>query len=141
MTIVPFDPQDTMAHYDEYYRQQIGGGGAVYAGRTIMDMRGAGIGAFLGTMFKKAAPALLNAAKSVGRTVGKQAVNVARDVINGGDFAESATRGLRAAGGEVLGDVFDAVTVERPAKRRRAPPLAKKTKRRRRADKVPLLDD
>lgn len=140
MTIVAFDPQDTMAHYDEYYRQQIGGGAAVYAGRTIMDMRGAGIGAFLGKMFKKAAPVLLNAAKSVGRTVGKQAVNVARDVINGDDFAESATRGLRAAGGEVLGDVFDAVTADRAPKRRRAPPFVKKNKRRR-ADKVPLLDD
>lgn len=127
MTIVPFDPQETLAHYDEYYRRQIGAGGAVYAGRTIMDMRGAGIGSFLGKMFKKAAPTLLNVAKSVGKSVGRQALNVARDALEGGDVSASAARGLRAVGADALDDVYDAVVGDRAPKARRRPAKRRRT--------------
>lgn len=139
MTIVPFDPQETLAHYDEYYRRQIGAGGGVYAGRAIMDMRGAGIGSFLGKMFKKAAPVLLNVAKSVGKSVGRQALNVARDALDGGDVSASAVRGLRAVGADALDDVYDAVAGDRataprrqPPTKRRQPTAARDAKRRRR---------
>jgi hypothetical protein len=132
MTIVPFDPQETVPYYDEYYTRQIGGGG-VYAGRAIMDMRGAGIGAFLGKMVKKAAPVLLNVAK----TVGRHAVDVAREALDGGDVASSVNRGVRSAGGEILGDVYDTIANDRqrrrPAIKRRAPASrGKKAKRARR---------
>jgi hypothetical protein len=86
-----------------------------------MDMRGAGIGSFLGKMFKKAAPVLLNVAKSVGKSVGRQALNVARDALDGGDVSASAVRGLRTVGAEALDDVYEAVAGDRrqPVKRRR----------------------
>jgi hypothetical protein len=147
MTIVAFDPQETLAHYDEYYRRQIGAGGAVYAGRAIMDMRGAGIGSFLGKMFKKAAPVLLNVAKSVGKSVGRQALNVAREALDGGDVSASAVRGLRAVGADALDDVYEAVGGDRatassrqPTKRRRAggDRVAGKRRRRQPTEAIPL---
>jgi hypothetical protein len=146
MTIVPFDPQETLAHYDEYYRRQVGAGGAVYAGRAIMDMRGAGIGSFLGKMFKKAAPVLLNVAKSVGKSVGRQALNVARDALDGGDVSASAVRGLRAVGANALDDVYEAVASDRTPKARRRPAKRRRTtggvgggkRPRRTAEGIPL---
>jgi hypothetical protein len=137
MTIVPFDPQDTLPYYEEYYTRQTGGGG-VYAGRPIMDMRGAGIGAFLGKMVKRAAPVLLNVAK----TVGRHAVDVAREALDGGDATQSANRGPRSAGGEILDDVYDVVADNgrRSSRRQSAPKRRSATrgggraKRRRRGD-------
>lgn len=131
MTIVPFDPQETVPYYEEYYTQQIGGGG-VYAGRAIMDMRGAGIGAFLGRMVKKAAPVLLNVAK----TVGRHAVDVARDALDGGDIASSANKRLRSTGGEVLDSVYNSIAGNnrRPAVKRHATSKQGRRVKRRRGD-------
>jgi hypothetical protein len=78
-------------------------------------MRGAGIGSFLGGLMKKAAPALLNVAK----TVGRHAVGVAREALEGGDAAGSVNRGLRSAGGEILDDVYDVVADNGQRRRRR----------------------
>lgn len=145
MTIVPFDPQDTLPYYEEYYTRQTGGGG-VYAGRAIMDMRGAGIGAFLGKMVKRAAPVLLNVAK----TVGRHAVDVAREALDGGNASTataSVNRGLRSAGGEILDDVYDTIAGggggggrSRSTRKRRATTSrgGKRAKRRRGGVGIPL---
>ena len=113
-----FDHGQTEQFYEEYYQRQVGDGLSVYSGRTVMD--GDGIGSFLGGMLKKMTPAL----KSVAKTVGRNALGIVRDVVDGKDLKQSAMRGLRSAGGEVLGDVFDAVSVDnsnaptRPSRKR-----------------------
>ena len=113
-----FDHGQTEQFYEEYYQRQVGDGLSVYSGRTVMD--GDGIGSFLGGMLKKMTPAL----KSVAKTVGRNALGIDRDVVDGKDLKQSAMRGLRSAGGEVLGDVFNAVSVDnyhaptRPSRKR-----------------------
>lgn len=106
--IVPFNPADTASFYDEYYSQQAGNGLAVFSGRRIMD--GDGIGSFLSGVFKASQPLLKNVAKSALKTVGKQALNVVGDVVAGKGLRESALGGLKNAGGEIMGDVFRAVS-------------------------------
>jgi hypothetical protein len=106
--IVPFNPHDSTEFYEEYYSRQAGNGLSVYAGRRIMD--GDGLGSFLGGVMKKMAPTLKGLAKSAAKTVGKQALNVMHDVVDGKDFRSSAARGLKNAGGEMMEDVFKAVS-------------------------------
>lgn len=109
--IVPFNPIETSDFYEDYYTRQVGDGLAVYSGRSVMD--GDGLGSFLGGMMKRVAPALKGLAKSVG----KRAIGVARDALDGKDFKSSAIQGLRNVGGDVLDDVFTAVSSPRKRKR------------------------
>ena len=85
---------------------------------------------------------LLNVAK----TVGRHAVDVAREALDGGDAATAVNRGLRSAGGEILDDVYDTVA-DNGRSRRRQPAVKRRSstrggggraKRRRRDIGIPL---
>ena len=140
--IVPYNPQDTSEFYETYYAHQVGDGLAVYSGRPIMD--GDGLGSFLGGVFKSIAPALKGVASSAVKTVGKQALNVARDVIAGDDFKSSALRGLKNVGGEVMRDVVSTVAGSGNFRKRRARPSSVNKggggRKKRRHNNRPVLD-
>ena len=114
MALEPFDVNETEGFYDRYYRMQDGDGLAVCKGKRVMD--GNGLGSILGGVFRAVAPALKSIAGSAARNLGKQALNVAGDVLRGEELGPSALRGLRAAGSGVLNDAARST-----GKRRRAP--------------------
>ena len=120
MTVVPYDFQDSNQFYEEYYSRQVGDGLAVYSGRRVMD--GDGLGSFLGGMLRKMAPTLKGIAKSAAKSVGKHALNVVGDVMEGNDFRTSAMKGLKNVGGEVVANVFEEVggRKRKPRKTKRA---------------------
>lgn len=106
--LTEFDHRETEDFFDGYYEAQVGEGLAVFNGKPIMD--GDGFGSFLGSLLKKAAPMLKTVAKSAAKTVGRNALGVVSDIAAGKNFKEAAMGGLRNVGGEVLGDVFEAVS-------------------------------
>ena len=129
--LAEFDHRQTEDFYDEYYARQVGDGLSVYAGKTVMD--GDGLGSFLGGVLSKMAPVLKTVAKSAAQSVGKNALSVMQDVAGGASFKDAALGGLKRAGGDVLGDVFEAVGSQRRSGRKRAakPRGGKRSKRKR----------
>ena len=128
--IVPFNPMDTADFYEEYYSRQVGDGLAVYSGRSVMD--GDGLLSLFSGVARRIAPALKGLAQSAVKSVGRQALNVAKDVASGRDFKESALDGLHGLGGDVINDVVNAVGGA-GTKRKRAGSNPKRNKRQRRA--------
>ena len=124
----PIDLNSTAGFYEEYYNQQHGNGLAVFRGKRHMD--GAGIGNILGSLFKSVGPTIARFGKSAARTVGRHAMNVARDVIAGEDLQTSALRNLKAGGADVLNDIMDSPKPSR--KRKRAAGSGKNSKRQKR---------
>lgn len=106
MGLVPFDPNETEPFYTQYYEYQDGDGLAVFRGKRHTDIQGDGIGSVLGGIFRAVAPTLKKVGKSAAMNLGKQALHVARDVLDGKNFKESAMSGLRSAGGDVLDDAI-----------------------------------
>jgi hypothetical protein len=79
--------------YDVDIVQQRGSGGGLPGFHAYKGyQRGGGLGSFFAGLFRRIFPIL----KSVGKVVGKQALstgaNIAADVVQGGDFKESATK-------------------------------------------------
>ena len=136
--IVPYDPHDSSEFYEEYYSRQVGNGLSVYAGRRVMD--GDGIGSFLGGLAKSFAPALKGLAKSAVKSVGRQALNVAKDVARGGDFKSSAMRGLRNVGGDVMDDVFQSIDGGRKKRKKKKVGAGPKRRKRQRGDGGTIFD-
>ena len=108
MEIEPFDFNETAPFYEEYYKLQEGQGLAVFRGRRHIE--GDGLGSMLGGLFKAVAPTLKSVGKAALSSFGKQAVGVAKDVLAGRDFKESALEGLKAAGGDMLDEGISAMT-------------------------------
>ena len=102
MTLVAFDPSEVEGFYEHYYQQQEGNGLAVFRGKRIMD--GNGLGSILGGVFRAVAPTLKNFAKSAAKSFGNQALSVAGDILRGEDAGQSALRGLKNVGGDILSD-------------------------------------
>lgn len=124
----PIDLNSTAGFYEEYYNQQHGNGLAVFKGKRHMD--GAGIGSVLGSLFKAVGPSIARIGKSAARSVGRHAMNVARDVLAGEDLQTSALRNLKTGGVEVLNDIMDSPAPSR--KRKRTSGTAKNGKRQKR---------
>ena len=80
----PYCCEARRALYEDYYTKQSGGELPVFYGAGTQ--RGYGIGSVLGGLFRRALPFL----KSGAEILGKQALNVATDMINGKSFKESA---------------------------------------------------
>ena len=80
----PFCCEASRALYEEYYTKQSGGDLSVFYGARTQW--GHSIGSVLGGLFRRALPFL----KSGAEILGKQAVNVATDMIDGKSFKESA---------------------------------------------------
>lgn len=70
-----------MAHYNEYYELQSGGGGGisrVFAGSRYQ--RGHGIGSFLGGLFRRVFPYLASGARAIGKEALRAGVKILDDV-------------------------------------------------------------
>ena len=111
----PIDLNSTAGFYEEYYNQQHGNGLAVFRGKRHMD--GAGIGNILGSLLKSVGPSIARFWKSEARSVGRHAMNVARDVLDEEDLQTSARRNLKSGGADVLNDIMDSSKPSRKRKR------------------------
>lgn len=76
--------------YESYYLKQSGSGMPVYVGSR--GQRGHGIGSVLGGLFRSAVPMLKRGLANFGRHALKAGLDIANDVVEGGDFRESAKR-------------------------------------------------
>ena len=85
----PFSSEDSGALYEDYYTNQIGGELPVFYGTRTQ--RRPDIDSVLGGLFRRALPFL----KSGAEILGKQALNVAPDMIDGKSFKESAKDRLK----------------------------------------------
>ena len=85
----PFCCEASRALHEDYYTKQSEGELPVFYGARTQ--RGHGIGSVLGGLFGRALPFL----KSGAEILGKQALNVATDVIDGKSFKESAKDRLK----------------------------------------------
>ena len=126
MEMEPFDFNETAPFYEEYYKLQEGQGLAVFKGRRHIE--GDGLGSMLGGLFKAVAPTLKSVGKAALSSLGKQAVGVAKDVLAGRDFKESALEGLKTAGGELLDEGVSALSSG--GRKRKSKKKGKSAKRR-----------
>lgn len=130
MTNAKFSPVDlnaTAGFYEEYYSQQHGNGLSAFAGRKHMD--GDGLARYLGDAFKSVVPSIKRLGRSALRTMGKSALNVAKDVLSGEDIGVSALRNLKNTGKHFVGDVAQELTSTRKRKRTSAPKRTNKRQR------------
>ena len=125
MELEPFDVSETAPFYEAYYGAQAGDGLSVFAGKRHIE--GDGLGSMLGGLFKAVAPALKSVGKSALKSIGRGAIGVAKDVLAGKDFKESALDGLKEAGGEILDSTLDNI----PSRKRKAPSRRNRSKRQR----------
>lgn len=82
--------------YDDYYMEQAGNGLSVYRG--IQNMKGHGIGSFLGGLFRSVIPLLRSGARTVGRQALKTTANVLGDMVEHRPFKESLKHRMNEAG-------------------------------------------
>ena len=125
MELQPFNVNETAPFYEAYYGAQAGDGLSVFAGKRHIE--GDGLGSMLGGLFKAVAPALKSVGKSALKSIGRGAIGVAKDVLAGKDFKESALDGLKEAGGEILDSTLDNI----PSRKRKAPSRRNRSKRQR----------
>ena len=91
---------------------------SVFAGKRHIE--GDGLGSMLGGLFKAVAPTLKSVGKSAIHSLGKGAIGVAKDVLAGKNFQESALDGLREAGEDIHDNTLDRLSGEKrkaPARR------------------------
>ena len=70
-------------HLEDYYRQQLGGGGyPIFIGGR--GQRGKGLGNLFGSLFRNILPFLKSGLKAVGKQALRTGLDVATDVIKGG---------------------------------------------------------
>ena len=109
-----FSTRNTGQAYRSYYRAQCGHGVNVYSGRPFQNGHGLG-GALLGLM-RSATPLF----KTVGKTLLRAGVGVAKDMMDGGTFKSSlknrATNALR----DLAGGRTTRARKRAPAKRKRS---------------------
>ena len=122
MELQPFDVNETAPFYEAYYGAQAGDGLSVFAGKRHIE--GDGLGSMLGGLFKAVAPALKSVGKSALKSIGRGAIGVAKDVLAGKDFKESAIDGLNEAGEEILDSTLDNI----PSRKRKAPNRRKRNR-------------
>ena len=101
-------------HYKHYYLNQAGqrGGGSYFAGRLFQrgyGQRGAGIGNFFGSLFKKAIPFLTGASKQIGKAALKTGANVLADTVSGQRFQDSLQNRVKEAGKELKRDATNQI--------------------------------
>lgn len=85
------------ANYHDYYMNQVGHGGPVYAGTRVQ--RGSGLGNIFGGMIRAAIPILKRGAKTLGKSAVKTGMRVVSDIASGQGFKSS----LKRRAGETLG--------------------------------------
>ena len=86
----PFCCESSRHLYETYYLNQDGNGLPVFTG--IRGQRGHGLGSILGGLFRSALPMLKRGLASFGKHALKTGLDIANDVVAGGDFKDSAKR-------------------------------------------------
>jgi len=113
----PYDPDDSMEFYEEYYGSQVGHGLPYYAGMPLVSsQRGRGLGSIFKGLARMALPVLKRTALSAGKALVKTGAEVASDLIDGKNLHASARDRFRHSGKELIGDLLHG-----PPSRRRAP--------------------
>ena len=101
---VPDDEEFWTDYFLEQAQQTGHGGLAGFEG--VPFQRGAGIGSFLGRIFRTILPVFKTVGKKAAKAVGKEALNVgahvASDLVQGRDFEESIKEHGKAAAGSLL---------------------------------------
>ena len=114
--------------YTDYYTAQVGTGLPVFVGSSIQ--RGHGVGNILKGLFNAVVPLF----SSVGKTLGKQALNtglqIAGDVVSGHNLKESAKHRAREAGHSLLNKAVH--HARKPIKRKKSQKNISRSKVRRR---------
>ena len=125
----PFCCEASRALYEDYYTKQNGGGLPVLYGAR--KQRGYGIGNVLEGLFRRA----LSFLKSGAKILGRKALNVATDMIDGISFKESAKDGIKTFASQ-REDIQQSGSVARRTRRRQSEKSSKKSKKR----KVDIFD-
>lgn len=133
----PIDLNTTAPYYNAYFATQEGTGiSAVYGGRKYMDvMDGAGFADVFKSAFKAVAPTLKRVGASAIKSLGKAAVGVAKDALDGKNVGQSAIRGLKRTAGDVLDDMVGGGEDEDYEEQDYRPPPKRSAKRARRGRK------
>ena len=120
------------ALYEDYYTKQNGGELPVFYGARTQ--RGHGIGSVLGGLFRRALPFL----KSGAEISGKQALNVATDMIDGKSFKESAKDRLKE-GIQTFANQREAIQQSGSGVRRKRRHLSKKSSKKTKKRKIDIF--
>ena len=102
----PTHRYDTKAYHD-YYIRQAGKGYPVFAGRR--HQRGLGLVSIFGGLFKAAMPLLKKGGKTLERKTLKTGLNIAGDVVQGGNIKQAANSRLKSTGENLLQKAMDTV--------------------------------
>ena len=70
-------------------------------------MDGDGLENLFGSVFRAVVPKLASFGKHALKSVGKQALNLAKDTLEGEDIGQSAMRRLKATGADIIEDMND----------------------------------
>lgn len=108
--------------YEDYYVRQVGGQLPVFVGGR--GQRGHGLGNIFGSLFRSVMPLFKRGAMALGKRALKTGVNVARDVVGGGNLKASVKRRAKEAGVDLLDGLLKGPA---PKKRRvkKRPPIKK----------------
>lgn len=98
--IHPYDPTASSSFYEDYYKQQVGNGLAVFRGATVQ--RGHGIGGFFSSLLKGALPMIKAGAKTLGKQLLKTGMDITSDVIEGKNFKDSAKDRFSESGQQMV---------------------------------------
>ena len=126
----PLDLNATAGFYEQYYNQQHGNGLSVFKGRRHMD--GDGLGNLFGRVFCAVVPKLAGFGKHALKSVGKQALNLAKDALEGEDIGQSAMRRLKATGADIIEDMNDDLNYPK----RRAKPQRRRPSKRQKGGSI-----
>lgn len=131
---VPYYPEESQPYIHKYYSDQVGDGvGVVFEGSTIQ--RGSGVGNLLSGIFKSTLPLLKTGAKTIGKELLRTGASVAKDALQGRNFAESASENFKEAGSNLLDNLAQSLSnPPRRPKRKSSNKSKKKTKRRKTQD-------
>ena len=129
----PYCCEASRALYEDYYTKQSGGELPVFYGARTQ--RGRAIGSVLGGLFRRALPFL----KSGAEILGKQALNVATDMIDGKSFKESAKDRLKE-GIKTFASQREAIHQSGSEVRRKRRRQSKKSSKKNKKRKIDIFD-
>ena len=120
----PYDPDDSLDFYEEYYASQVGHGLPYYAGMPLHSgQRGRGLGSIFKGLARMALPVLKRTAVSAGKALVRTGAEVASDLMDGKNLRSSARDRFRHSGRELVGELLNGgpPPSRRAPQKRRAP--------------------
>lgn len=129
--LVPFNSDDDVDFYRNYFDQQVGNGITVYKGSPMI---GYGVGSFFSGVARRLLPIVKTKAIKLAKHGLSAGVNMGTDILNGSDVKSSARKRLRDEGLGILDELNNVLTTPRPshtsAKKRRVVVSNSKKKRK-----------